>query len=36
LAIAQGIVEEHGGEITVDSVPSRKTTFTVSWPLSGA
>ena len=35
LAIALGIVEEHGGEIRVSSVPDRKTTFTVSWPMSG-
>ena len=34
LAIAQGIVEDHGGQITAASVPNRKTTFTVSWPLS--
>ena len=35
LAIAQGIVEDHGGEIRVTSIPGQKTTFTVSWPLSG-
>ena len=35
LSIALGIVEEHGGQITVSSVPDRETTFTVSWPLSG-
>jgi signal transduction histidine kinase len=35
LAIAQGIVEDHGGHITASSLPSRKTTFTVSWPMSG-
>jgi signal transduction histidine kinase len=35
LSIALGIVEEHGGKITVSSVPHRQTTFTVSWPLSG-
>jgi two-component system sensor histidine kinase HydH len=35
LSIALGIVEEHGGQITVSSVPNRETTFTVSWPLSG-
>jgi two-component system sensor histidine kinase HydH len=35
LSIALGIVEEHGGQITVSSVPERETTFTVSWPLSG-
>ena len=34
LSIALGIVEEHGGQITVSSVPERETTFTVSWPLS--
>jgi signal transduction histidine kinase len=35
LSIALGIVEEHGGQITVSSVPDRETTFTVSWPMSG-
>lgn len=35
LSIALRIVEEHGGQITVSSVPDRETTFTVSWPLSG-
>jgi signal transduction histidine kinase len=35
LSIALRIVEEHGGQITVSSVPHRETTFTVSWPLSG-
>ena len=35
LSIALGIVEEHGGQITVSSVPYRETIFTVSWPLSG-
>ena len=35
LAIAQGIVEDHGGRIRVTSIPGQKTTFTVSWPLSG-
>jgi signal transduction histidine kinase len=35
LAIALRIVEEHGGEIRVSSVPYRETTFTVSWPMSG-
>ncbi|MGD9207559.1 MAG: ATP-binding protein [Syntrophobacterales bacterium] len=35
LAIALRIVEEHGGEIRVSSVPDRETTFTVSWPLTG-
>ena len=35
LSIALAIVEEHGGQITVSSVPNRETTFTASWPLSG-
>ena len=35
LSIALGVVEEHGGQITVSSVPERETTFTVSWPMSG-
>jgi signal transduction histidine kinase len=35
LSIALGIVEEHGGQITVSSLPDQETSFTVSWPLSG-
>lgn len=35
LAIAQGVVEDHGGTIEVTSVSGQKTTFTVSWPMSG-
>jgi two-component system sensor histidine kinase HydH len=35
LAIAQGVVEDHGGKIKVTSVSGQKTTFTVSWPMSG-
>jgi two-component system sensor histidine kinase HydH len=35
LSIALGIVEEHGGQITVSSMPDRETTFSVSWPMSG-
>jgi two-component system, NtrC family, sensor kinase len=33
LAVAQGIVERHGGRIAVHSVPGRKTTFTTTFPL---
>jgi PAS domain S-box-containing protein len=33
LSIVQGIVARHGGAITVDTVPGRGTTFTVSFPL---
>jgi len=33
LAIAQRIVEEHGGTITVESQPSRGSTFTVTLPV---
>jgi signal transduction histidine kinase len=32
LAIAQGIVQAHGGEITVDSQPGAGTTFRISLP----
>ena len=35
LAIAQGVVEDHGGKIKVTSISGQKTTFTVSWPMSG-
>lgn len=34
LAIVQGIVEDHGGAIQAQSIPSRGATFTLSWPLS--
>lgn len=36
LAVVYGIVEEHRGEIDVDSVPGGGTTFTVSLPLRDA
>ncbi len=32
LSICDGIVRDHGGEIEVDSIPGRKTTFTVRLP----
>ena len=35
LAIAQQIITEHGGKITVDSTPGSGTTFTVSLRLAG-
>jgi signal transduction histidine kinase len=35
LAIALSIVEDHGGQIRVTSIPDRETTFAVSWPISG-
>jgi signal transduction histidine kinase len=35
LAIAQGVVEDHGGKIKVTSISGQRTTFTVSWPMSG-
>ena len=33
LSIAQGIAEQHGGKITVDSTPGRGSRFTVTLPL---
>jgi signal transduction histidine kinase len=32
LAICKEIVQQHGGEISVDSQPRRGTTFTISLP----
>ncbi len=34
LAIAKAIVNEHGGKISVESVPDKLTSFTVKFPLS--
>jgi len=33
LSIAQGIAEQHGGKITVDSTPGRGSRFIVTLPL---
>ena len=33
LAIAQGFIEAHGGEISVESLPGQGTSFVVSFPL---
>lgn len=35
LAIAKKIVEQHGGRITVASIPEKGTTFTIHLPLTG-
>jgi len=34
LTVVQGIIQEHGGSIEVDSEPGRGTTFTITLPLS--
>lgn len=36
LYVSYGIVQNHGGSITVDSQPGQGTTFTIRLPLSGA
>jgi signal transduction histidine kinase len=36
LAISQGIIQEHGGTILVDSTPGQGTTFTIQLPLNEA
>jgi PAS domain S-box-containing protein len=36
LAICQGIIQEHGGTISVASAPGRGTTFTIQLPLEAA
>lgn len=36
LSIARGVVERHGGTLTVDSVPGRGATFTVELPRAAA
>jgi PAS domain S-box-containing protein len=36
LAICQGIIQDHGGVITVDSTPGQGTTFTIQLPLNEA
>ena len=35
LAITQRIVQDHGGEIKVDSAPARGTTFRINLPVRG-
>ena len=34
LTVVKGIIEEHGGTITVESEPGRGTTFTLTFPIS--
>ena len=34
LTVVQGIIQEHGGSIEVDSEPGRGSTFTITLPLS--
>jgi signal transduction histidine kinase len=36
LPIAKEIIEKHGGELTVDTLPEKGTTFTIRLPLHGA
>jgi len=36
LAVSYGIIQRHGGEITVDSAPGRGATFIVSLPVNRA
>jgi signal transduction histidine kinase len=36
LSIVQSILEDHGGQIQVHSIPGRGARFTLSWPMSGS
>src|SRR4029077_1987711 len=36
LSLCRGIIEEHGGTITVDSEPGRGTTFVITLPVIAA
>src|SRR5947207_14350675 len=36
LAVSYGIVQEHSGHISVESVPGRGTTFRITLPTAGA
>jgi PAS domain S-box-containing protein len=36
LTVVQGIIQEHGGTIAVDSEPGKGTTFTITLPLSAS
>jgi two-component system, NtrC family, sensor kinase len=36
LSVSHGIITKHGGRIEVDSVPGRKTVFTITLPCDAS